>query len=742
MLPVSLIIKFNRMKNVHHPVMFLSLFNIFFNVKLINHLKHLALSLEFSVTFLKKISKFVKPTSLRSQIILGFAILTIIAVTAVGLTALKLNYQYLENEKRQQSLAMVSEFYASQETLLSNIAILTASHLALDTVDHLSDPVALHSHLVEIHKGLPQIDSIIYCNEFGEIITSVGEINPIKNCALDQNPTYITINNENNPEVWLLRGRKIEIEKPNLIILGIKLDNQILMEMCDHCDLYHSLIQNEKVIATSFGSRISEKTNIKLIPSSIANDEFQKSYMMGENEFYVSYFPLNNMGLEVEVALDVTSYHQDHRQQELILSFVIIGVVIGSILFGAFIAQLIQRPIAQLVSATNRFEKLDLSKPLKVKTNLQEVIELTQVLEDSRMRINGALISLQEEKRWSDLLMKSIVEGIIVLDGEWIEYFSPGAERITGHLEYKVINKSINSILVLSDQSNPFLSILPPPGGKVRTSFILRDGTKRILSITHAEFSISELIHTKTVLVLRDVNEEEALSHLLGSFIGNITHEFRTPLSALSASIEILMEEADDLKPIEMNNLLDSIKLSTINLENLIDNLLEGSSIETGRFRVNPHPADLVNVLNTACNTMEPLLSKYGQSLSIILAENMPLVMIDGRRINQVLLNLIANASKYGPSDEVIQIKTMVLENFVEVAIGDRGSGVPDDYKEMIFSGFVWNTIVKDRMQRGSGLGLSVSQAIIKAHGGDIGVRDRKRGGSEFWFTLPITGEE
>ena len=162
------------------------------------------------MTFLKKFSKLVKPTSLRSQIIIGFAILTMIAVTAVGLTALKLNYQYLENEKRQQSLDMVSEFYASQETLLSNIAILTASHLALDTVDHLSDPVALHSHLVEIHKGLPQIDSIIYCDEFGQIITYAGENNPIKNCVLDQNPSYITINNENNPEVWLLRGRKIE----------------------------------------------------------------------------------------------------------------------------------------------------------------------------------------------------------------------------------------------------------------------------------------------------------------------------------------------------------------------------------------------------------------------------------------------------------------------------------------------------------------------------------------------------
>jgi signal transduction histidine kinase len=698
--------------------------------------------MEYSLRFLDSVNNFIKPSSLRSQIIAGFTFLTIIAVTAVGLTALQLNYRYLEDEKRQQSLIMVREFYLSQETQLTNMVILTASHLALDTPDILDDHISVNNHLLQIHKGLPNIDNLIYCDDLGRVITYTGEINPISNCTLDTNPVYLTVNFEGDEQVWLLRGRKIGDQNSSMIILGIQLDDQILMEMCDQCNLYHSLIQNGDVIASSYGSKLAEKTNLKVIPSRIVDDEFQISYMMQGNEYYVSYFPLNEMGLEVEVALDVTSYHQDHRQQELILTFVIFAVVIISILFGAFIAQLIQRPLTQLVSATNQFENLNLSSPIKVRSNLQEVVELTQVLEDSRMRISGALISLQEEKQWNDLLLESIVEGIIILDGEWIEYLSPGAERITGHEEYKVINKSINSILILSDQSNPIMSILPPPGGKVRTSFILPDNTKRILSITHAQFSISELIHTKTVLVLRDVNEEEALSHLLGSFIGNITHEFRTPLSALTASIEILLEESDNLEPIEMQDLLNSIHLSTLNLENLIDNLLEGSSIETGRFHVNPHPTNIRSVINTASDTIQPLLKKYDQTLSINLPQNLPLTMIDGRRINQVLLNMIANASKYGPSDKEIELNVKVGDKFIEVSIADHGKGVPEPYREKIFSGFVLNSIDRSRMQKGSGLGLSVSQTIVKAHGGQIGVRDREGGGSEFWFTLPITGEE
>ncbi len=542
--------------------------------------------------------------------------------------------------------------------------------------------------------------------------------------------------------MWLLRGRKILEGNPEspMIVLGIQLDDDLLMEMCSTCDLYHSILYKEEVIVNSFGSRFSEKTNLRALPSRFSDIEFQESYMMGGHVYYISYFPLNSNDLKVEVALDITSIQQDQRQQELFLSIVILFVVLISIIFGAFLAQIIQRPISQLVKATNQYEHLDLSEPIIIKTKLQEVIELSQVLENSRVRIENALSSLQKEKQWSDLLLESIVEGIIILDKDCIDYFSPGAERITGFREENVLGKSINLVLVASDQSSSFMDLLPPQGEKLRSKFIFNNTDDRILAITHAKLPANGSSNTKTVLVLRDVNKEEALSHLLGSFLGNITHEFRTPLTALSASIEILMDEIDDLTPSETQELLNSIHLSTLNLENLIGNLLEGSSIETGRFHVSPYPNNIITVIKTACDTMDPLLKKYGQKLSVSYPKDLPLVMIDGKRINQVLLNMISNASKYGPSDEVIDLTVTLLENFIEVSISDRGEGVPEAYRSKIFSGFVLNNEY-GRMQKGSGLGLSVSQAIIKAQGGQVGVRDRKGGGSEFWFTVPITGE-
>jgi len=699
---------------------------------------------ELLVVFSQYFQKRFKTYSLRTQIIASIALLTILSVTVVGLTALWTNYRYLETAKRQQSLSMVSSFYQAQENQLADLVLITSSHLAFEAEEQLGISILLTEHLSGIHKGIPKIDTIIVCDRIGKITATSGNILPINNCNLETNPIYMTSIHNGYTQVWLLRGRKILDGNPEspTVILGIQLDDQLLMEMCDTCDLYHSIIYKEEVLVTSFGSKFSEKTNLRALPSRFSDIEFQKSYMMGGQVYYISYFPLNSKGLEVEVALDITSIQKDQRQQELFLTIVILFVVLVSVLVGAFLAQLIQRPISQLVQATNQYEHLDLSEPIKIKTKLNEVVELSQVLENSRNRIEIALSSLQKEIQWSDLLLESIVEGIIILDKDNIDYFSPGAERITGWKEDQVLGKSINSILIASDQSSEFLELLPPEGEKLRSKFVLKNSEDRILSITHAQLPVDSSGNHQIVLVLRAVNEEEALSHLLGSFLGNITHEFRTPLTALSASIEILMEEIGDLTPSETQELLNSIHLSTLNLENLIDNLLEGSSIETGRFHVNPHPDNLTNVINTACETMDPLLKKYGQRLIINIPPDLPLVMIDGRRINQVLLNMISNASKYGPSDEEIELQVVIKNGFIEVSVGDRGKGVPEPFRNKIFSGFVLNKDDYGRMQKGSGLGLSVSQTIIRAHNGQVGVRDRTGGGSEFWFTIPITGEK
>jgi K+-sensing histidine kinase KdpD len=191
-----------------------------------------------------------------------------------------------------------------------------------------------------------------------------------------------------------------------------------------------------------------------------------------------------------------------------------------------------------------------------------------------------------------------------------------------------------------------------------------------------------------------------------------------------------------------MKELLSSLHLGILYLENLIDNLLEGASIETGKFRISPRPANLRSIIFTACSTMEPLLKKYEQPLSINLPDELPAVQVDARRVTQVVINLLSNASRYGPRNAEIKLSAQVLSGEVEVSVSDRGPGVPFEYRQDLFSGFLVARVEDGLMKKGAGLGLSVVKAIVKAHGGHVGFREHEGGGSVFWFSVPIVSAE
>jgi signal transduction histidine kinase len=134
---------------------------------------------------------------------------------------------------------------------------------------------------------------------------------------------------------------------------------------------------------------------------------------------------------------------------------------------------------------------------------------------------------------------------------------------------------------------------------------------------------------------------------------------------------------------------------------------------------------------------MQPLLDKLGQRLVVELPPVTPVVRADWRRTVQVLVNLLSNASKYGPDDTEITIGATLSEGWVRVTVADRGPGIPPKYRNDVFRRFVHPDTNGDKTQYGAGLGLSVVKAVIEAQGGQVGVEDRPGGGSVFWFTLP-----
>jgi PAS domain S-box-containing protein len=378
-----------------------------------------------------------------------------------------------------------------------------------------------------------------------------------------------------------------------------------------------------------------------------------------------------------------------------------------------------------------------------VEAQVHEVTLVAQALESARIDLQRTLTELREEKAWTDHLLESIVEGIVTLDHQdRIIFFSPGAERITGWGHDEVLNRSCDDVFRAIETDEPFSQFVPPPGRRHKVTVELANGHQATLAITVAQLMPPESGDAQVALVFRDVSEEEAVHRLIGHFLANVAHEFRTPLSALAASAELLLDQASDLSTEELQELLTSLHLGILGLQTLVDNLLESASIEAGRFRVNPRPTNLRRIIADAIRTMEPLLDKHGQHLVVELPAVIPAVRADSRRTLQVLVNLLSNASKYGPDDAEITISATLSDDWVQVSVADRGPGIAPEYRKDVFRRFLYPNSSGDKTQYGAGLGLSVVKAVVDAQGGQVGVEDRSGGGSVFWFTLPVESEE
>ncbi len=227
--------------------------------------------------------------------------------------------------------------------------------------------------------------------------------------------------------------------------------------------------------------------------------------------------------------------------------------------------------------------------------------------------------------------------------------------------------------------------------------------------------------------------------HTRDFFIANISHEFRTPLSSISASLEIFSDDLEHLSRSEMRELLNSIRLSVTGLQMLVDNLLDSASIEAGQFSITRRPVQLNTVLADAIHIMQPLLDRRQQTLTLLEPLFLPPVQADVNRLRQVIINLLMNASKYSPQNESIDLTVELGEDGIKISVADRGTGIPESEQENIFFRFVR---LDHHHEEGVGLGLAVVKAIVEGHGGQVGVQPRPGGGTIFWLKIPGEAHE
>lgn len=221
---------------------------------------------------------------------------------------------------------------------------------------------------------------------------------------------------------------------------------------------------------------------------------------------------------------------------------------------------------------------------------------------------------------------------------------------------------------------------------------------------------------------------------LRSALFNSISHELKTPLSAILGSVSTLLENDEYYKKEDRWELLSNIKDGSLRMERLIANLLDTARMESGMMKLKLDWCDLEDIVGTALRRMQGLL-KY-HSMKVEVEPNLPFIKGDCVLLEQVFVNLIDNAIKYSEPQSEIRICLKKTSNRVEISFMDNGVGVPQCDLNKIFSKFY--RVEQPKKVSGTGLGLSICKGIIEAHSGKIFASNRSGGGTMIQITLPI----
>lgn len=220
--------------------------------------------------------------------------------------------------------------------------------------------------------------------------------------------------------------------------------------------------------------------------------------------------------------------------------------------------------------------------------------------------------------------------------------------------------------------------------------------------------------------------------------IADISHELRTPLTTIKGTVEGLIDGVLPQQP----DTYQRIYREADRLERLVHDLQELSRIEAGAYMLQPQPTPVSRLIETVIDRLGAQFAEKGVELGVSIPADLPPVLVDEPRIDQVLLNLVGNALQYTPPGGEVEISAHQAGNHVAISVADTGIGIAPQHLPNLFTRFYRVDRSRSRAGGGSGIGLTIAKHLVEAHGGQIAVESPGEGqGSTFTFTLPTAPE-
>jgi NtrC-family two-component system sensor histidine kinase KinB len=434
-----------------------------------------------------------------------------------------------------------------------------------------------------------------------------------------------------------------------------------------------------------------------------------------------------------------------HMAKRAIWSMMIIGgaaIIIG-LGFSVILSNLLVRPVRQMKEATQKISEgnYDIDFSISSTDELGGLAnEFSAMVKKLRTYRDLNINQIMAEKQKSDAIIRSIDDGIVVVDNEFrVTDVNPTAAKAlnveSDHIQNKHFLEVVKNEMLFNYVKQSIETGQSPCIEERKTIFTVEQGEKQ----HHYQFSITPVRGKPdsllgVVLLLRDVTRLAELDRLKSEFVMTASHELRTPLTSIGMSIKLLLERTMEKLDEKDRQLLLAAHEDLERLKTLVRNLLDLSKIEGGKMEMEFERISLQRLCQNVAGILENQTSEKRVHLTVEVPQNLPDVKADANKITWVLTNLIANALRYTESGGSIRFLAAHHGPYVHVSVIDNGTGIPLEDQSKIFDKFV--QIKSDKTLGGSGLGLAICKEIIRAHGGTIWVDSIPGEGSTFTFTL------
>jgi two-component system phosphate regulon sensor histidine kinase PhoR len=423
------------------------------------------------------------------------------------------------------------------------------------------------------------------------------------------------------------------------------------------------------------------------------------------------------------------------RRSLWLASFVILLVAGGASL-------LVSRSVADRVERLREFSRRVAEgdfRPLSGDGSGDALEALGAALNQTAARMDRTIRTLTEERNMSAAILGSMVEGVAVVNGsERLVFANQGFAEILG---LDVPPKSGSALVEVVRQTELIEAVRQVLAGQSRVEAEIVTGTLRqhFFAATVAAVRAGET--SGAVVVLHDITELRKLERVRRDFVANVSHEFKTPLTAIQGFSETLLAGAID-DPQNRERFLGIILEHSRRLARLTDDLLKLSQMDADRLEVEIRGVSVAELIDSCLETAQHRAAEKELEVTADFPAGLPNIAGDRRRLAEVLQNLLDNAIQYTLAGGRIIVSAALRGTDVAFTVTDTGIGIPKVDQSRIFERFYRVDAARSREAGGTGLGLAIAKHLVEVHGGRIWVESEIGQGSKFHFSVPVFDRE